>query len=1191
MPIYNHYQLDPITMFSDVRFFRSFWMIGLFTLLGLGWANAQTLSITKSASVTSVNAGTTFRYTLQYRCVSITNNCQNVVVTDVLPPQLASGASDVAVYGSQHTTSVSYDAGTRTAQWVMQNPLGAGSTGDLYLDVKFPAGTTPNGTVALNTARITASNAATVTSNQVSVTALATPSIVIDKYLIAGGGAGYETVYGIAVANNGTINLSNVALTDNLPPGSVFVAATSGGTSGGSTVSWPGFTLDVGQTRYFNVVIQMPSGSFSVGQNVTNTATAVGTPIGGGSVSATDSETFALVAPSCETGFSIWSNKRRLSTGDDTATSSTPYAPTLFINVANTGKKPISDGFSMVLDVPPQVNVTSIVANITPETFPSGTYTSYPGSLNVMYKTNLNSTYQHIAGSPFSAFNYYEVTVASLGLAPNEYITAIRYGSNGPLPVGYDARSGLAYRYELLSTDRTGAAVLTGSNVTFSYSGNYGCEGSAGGPGGPGGGPSGGTPVTGTDVVPVVDPTIYLGLYKGVSPGSGIPGAELTYSLAADAEEENTTHTITNPVWADLLPIEVEYVAGSASPAPDQVIYNYQGTGRTYLRWTITGTFNWIWASGTLVTYRAKIRPGVMPGTFENTWSIINPNYPIEPAYGSTKMPDMDDLDGDGDTAEILVKSPPAVVTVSELAALESFKWVRGELDAGESRYPESGKTTPGGKADYRLIVRNLGNVPMKDIVLIDILPFIGDTGVIDPQARLTQWRPNLISAVSGPPTATVYYSTANNPCRSEVLTPDPVGCQAPNWTSSVPSDLISVQSLKFNFGSLVLAPGDSLQLAWQMRAPVGAPTNGEIAWNSFGYATSRADNSVALLPTEPIKVGIEIQPSPKASLGNYVWLDDNRNGIQDEPAANGLNGVAVELWSPGPDMAMGGGDDVKLGTTATGLDFSGNPGYYLFPNLDAGKYYVKFFAPSGYSITPKDNSATTDLLDNDADPITGKTDVTDLSVGENDLSWDAGIAVGLPCSLNPPTVLATCQDSGTPSDPSDDVFTFTVQATGTNTGSNFSVTKTLPAPSAVIFASVNYGATSPASASFPIAGGNLTLALTDNSTPSCTLPNVTVTPPATCSNLPPPADLELIKTSDKTVVRPGELIEYTLTVTNRGPGSAPAVKVRDVIPYGLTFIGAIPSTGTYNSSTGVWDVGNLANAGIATLKISVRVN
>ena len=66
--------------------------------------------------------------------------------------------------------------------------------------------------------------------------------------------------------------------------------------------------------------------------------------------------------------------------------------------------------------------------------------------------------------------------------------------------------------------------------------------------------------------------------------------------------------------------------------------------------------------------------------------------------------------------------------------------------------------------------------------------------------------------------------------------------------------------------------------------------------------------------------------------------------------------------------------------------------GNYLFDNLTPGNYAVQFVAPTGYQLTTKDAGGN-DNKDSDADPTTGKTITTNLVAGENDLSWDAGLA------------------------------------------------------------------------------------------------------------------------------------------------------------------------------------------------------
>src|SRR5262249_17521579 len=55
-----------------------------------------------------------------------------------------------------------------------------------------------------------------------------------------------------------------------------------------------------------------------------------------------------------------------------------------------------------------------------------------------------------------------------------------------------------------------------------------------------------------------------------------------------------------------------------------------------------------------------------------------------------------------------------------------------------------------------------------------------------------------------------------------------------------------------------------------------------------------------------------------------------------------------------------------------------------------------------------------------------------------------------------------------------------------------------------------------------------------------------------------------------------GDVITYTVTLTDKGPGTASGVQVSDLLPAGLTFGSAAPSQGRYNIATGVWTVGTV---------------
>ncbi|MDH3648574.1 MAG: carboxypeptidase regulatory-like domain-containing protein [Saprospiraceae bacterium] len=115
-----------------------------------------------------------------------------------------------------------------------------------------------------------------------------------------------------------------------------------------------------------------------------------------------------------------------------------------------------------------------------------------------------------------------------------------------------------------------------------------------------------------------------------------------------------------------------------------------------------------------------------------------------------------------------------------------------------------------------------------------------------------------------------------------------------------------------------------------------------------------------------------------EASLGNYVWIDSNGNGIQDSGEMP-IQGVIVTLYD---------GNGSQVGSSMT----TDNNGAYSFTGLTPGDYYVVFSGiPSGAEFTQQ-NTGFDDTVDSDVDPSTGRTATTTLLSGENDTGWDAGI-------------------------------------------------------------------------------------------------------------------------------------------------------------------------------------------------------
>ena len=156
-----------------------------------GFASAQPLlkSAVQVDPGPSKLTGATFGYRLTYNCSSTSGPCVDAEVVDLLPAEVAY-VSTVPVNPTGDVAAINvtpnYGGTGRTrVQFVLVNPLPAGNSGDLLINVRFPAGTTPDGTVATNTADAINLGATpgTYTTPPVDVTARATLQATLAKTL------------------------------------------------------------------------------------------------------------------------------------------------------------------------------------------------------------------------------------------------------------------------------------------------------------------------------------------------------------------------------------------------------------------------------------------------------------------------------------------------------------------------------------------------------------------------------------------------------------------------------------------------------------------------------------------------------------------------------------------------------------------------------------------------------------------------------------------------------------------------------------------------------------------------------------------------------------------------------------------------------------------------------------------------
>ena len=953
------------------------------------------LMVVGSSNVPSINTGNQFIYTLNYQVSSLTTNGQNVVATMALPQNLepfdVSNFSNSVSFSSSQVSSVTYNPVTNTITVTFVNPIPAGSTGQLQIKFKYINETTPNNYApdlvtsidAANNVNLPDSSTGPVLSNVINVTALAANNFTVGKVLSSGGAINDISIFKINIGSSssgsGALILNNPTIVDTLPIGTTYIEATAfSGTSGPvydnihRTITWT-FTTSQLATNYSSsayVVVKYNSPTYSIGSSACNTAYMSGSipvlPIGTyASSTKSGNVCFNIQTPTpgaaCSGGgisaaTASWLNKHILA-----GTTCNSFGNGWF----NSGNTEL-DSVTLTYDVDKNINMNVIKVN---QMF-DGLGRKSQAEVLVRYATNLNG---FVTQGTYDSTSIGGGLSLTISLPSGEYITQVNFTITGHLPIGAtqsfsycgDARTaaqgakdgsaiteGTTYLPSNLGDDGTVVTNNSSGNyyyngTTFSYSN---CSGSA--------------------EILIAQPVFNTPTKSIRNASSNFNGGDtIIYRFSVQL---GGNVNATNVELFDTLDNKLTYITGSSTFGT-----NGGNTSNTPITPAVNGNALY-WNLGTLTpgsTYyvflRARIKPGTVAGSIPNKMKFNSSN---------ALMPN-------GQTTST------SIATVISSAALRAYKGQSG-CDPNFVYYPSVALAQEGGAVNYKISLINQGNVGAKDLVLVDVFPFIGDI-------RGSEWFANLVGPVTiSDPNSTVYYSIINNPCYTD-FTPafNPSGCSAPNWSTTPPIDITKVKAIKITRSSII-APLDSIVLTWPMRAPVGVPIN-KLMNNSIMYQIKRADDNSQLLPTTPIMVGMKTSCLPiLGSIGNYVWIDANKNGLQDEASNMGLNGLKVYLYGAGPNNAIGGGDDILLDSTISSNDFFGNPGYYKFVELASGKYYVNFQTNYSFFVqSPVVNQGSQTDGNNDAELGTGNSGLVTINASgagqdKDNTTIDAGFYV-----------------------------------------------------------------------------------------------------------------------------------------------------------------------------------------------------
>ena len=160
-------------------------------------------------------------------------------------------------------------------------------------------------------------------------------------------------------------------------------------------------------------------------------------------------------------------------------------------------------------------------------------------------------------------------------------------------------------------------------------------------------------------------------------------------------------------------------------------------------------------------------------------------------------------------------------------------------------------------------------------------------------------------------------------------------------------------------------------------------PTNFVVSPNSDANASGHINNiNLTADSFNASSVGLfNNSATPTYSLGDYIWLDTNRDGIQDANES-GINGITVNLYSSA---------DCTGAITNTQTTFNGGTpakdGFYQFTGLTQGDYCVEFILPANHTVSP--NTGGNDSNNSDANT---NGQITNINLTADTLDEDIGI-------------------------------------------------------------------------------------------------------------------------------------------------------------------------------------------------------
>jgi large repetitive protein len=477
--------------------------------------------------------------------------------------------------------------------------------------------------------------------------------------------------------------------------------------------------------------------------------------------------------------------------------------------------------------------------------------------------------------------------------------------------------------------------------------------------------------------------------------------------------------------------------------------------------------------------------------------------------------------------------------------------------------------------------ISNLAQADYFGVTLGPSIPFTGSasapttTTVADADLAVSKTVDNPDPAVGDVFTYTIVVSNNGPASSAATVVSDPVPAGTTFVAASTSSGSYVSSSGTWTVGTLL--PGASATLTLQVRLGATGPITNTVTASSATPDPNPANNTASVTTPNGLAdlVVTKIVSVPSAPVGSNVTFIVGLHNSGPVTATTirladllpaGLTFVSATpsvgsytsgagIWAIS-SLASGASASLALVATVTGASPATNVAQVVsLDQVDPD--------PSNSTASATVDGLTADLgltkTVNNANPVVGNTIIYTVTVTNNGPAAAAGTVVSDPI----PSGLAFV--SATPSTGSYSAVTgsWSVGTLASGASATLAIHVTVTASG-----HITNTATVSSSVPDPDPGNNQA---------SVTVPNLV-------------ADLSLTKSVAPPATPIGSNVVYTLTLANAGPAAATNVAVHELLPAGLAFVSATPSSGTYDSSTGSWLVPTLASGSSATLDITATV-